>query len=105
MDPSDIPRAVTAGLTTASDLGLSADDATVLHASNRIAVRLLPTDVLVRVAHEAHTLGAAFEVEVARRLTASGAPVAGVDPRVERLTCALERRFNWRGVRLEGQPR
>jgi len=83
MQPSDIRRAVAAGLTTASDLGLRADEATVLHASNRIAVRLLPADVLARVAHESHAPGAAFEVEVARRLVAAGAPMAEVDPRVE----------------------
>lgn len=83
MDPSDIARAVAAGLATANDIGLKADEAVVLHASNRIAVRLLPGDVLARVAHDSHAPGAGFEVEIAQRLAATGAPVAQLDARVE----------------------
>lgn len=83
MDPSDIARAVAAGLATANDIGLKADEAVVLHASNRIAVRLLPGDVLARVAHDSHAPGAGFEIEVAQRLAAAGAPVAELEPRVE----------------------
>jgi Ser/Thr protein kinase RdoA (MazF antagonist) len=55
----------------------------VLHDSNRIAVRLLPCDVLARVAHIDHRAGAEFEVEVARRCGEVDAPVAGLEPRVE----------------------
>ena len=80
---SDIPRAVAAAMATASDLGLGSNRAIVLHASNRIAVRLLPSNVLVRVADEVHASGAEFEVSMARRLAVTGAPIAQLDPRVE----------------------
>ena len=51
MKTSEVPRAVAAGMSTASALGLRVDDAVVVHDSNRIAVRLLPCDVLARVAY------------------------------------------------------
>jgi len=74
---------VAAGMSTASALGLLVDDAVVVHDSNRIAVRLLPCDVLARVAYVAHQAGAEFEVEVARRLAETDSPVAALEPRVE----------------------
>ena len=83
MKASEVPRAVAAGMSTASALGLTVDDAVVLHDSNRLAVRLLPCDVLARVAHVAHQAGAEFEVEVARRLAETDSPVAELEPRVE----------------------
>jgi Ser/Thr protein kinase RdoA (MazF antagonist) len=70
-------------MSTASALDLRVDDAVVLHDSNRLAVRLLPCDVLVRVAHVARRAGAEFEVEVARRLAETDSPVAALEPRVE----------------------
>jgi Ser/Thr protein kinase RdoA (MazF antagonist) len=82
MKSSDIPRAVAAAKSTASSLGLRADDAVVLQESNRIAVRLLPCDVLARVAYVAHQASAAFEVAVVRRLGATASPVAALAPRV-----------------------
>jgi hypothetical protein len=63
--------------------GLRVDDAVVLHDSNRLAVHLRPCDVLARVAPRARQHGAEFEVEVARRLAETGAPLAALDPRVE----------------------
>ena len=63
--------------------GLRVDDAVVLNDSNRLAVRLRPCDVLVRVAPRARQNGAEFEVEVARRLAETGTPLAALDPRVE----------------------
>ena len=39
-------------MSSASALGLTVDDATALHNSNRLALRLLPCDVLARVALE-----------------------------------------------------
>lgn len=72
-----------AAVSTATALGLRADDAVVLHDSNRITVRLVPCDVLARVAHVAHQAGAEFEVEVARRLVETDSPVAEPEPRVE----------------------
>lgn len=83
MKASDVPRAVAAAVSTATALGVRADDAVVLHDSNRITVRLVPCDVLARVAHVAHQPGAEFEVEVARRLVETGSPVAEPEPRVE----------------------
>jgi Phosphotransferase enzyme family len=85
MQTSQVRSAVRAALSSASALGLAVDDAVVLHNSNRIAVRLLPCDVLARVAHVAHQLGvkAEFEVEVARRLAETDSPVAELEPRVE----------------------
>jgi aminoglycoside phosphotransferase (APT) family kinase protein len=78
---SDVPRAVAAATETASALGLQVDDAQVLHASNRLAVRLLPADVLARVALPTHGAGA-LEIDLAARLTATDSPVALLDPRV-----------------------
>src|SRR5438045_2118168 len=83
MKASEVPRAVAAGMSAAAALDLRVDDAVVLHDSNRLAVRLLPCDVLVRVAHVAHQAGAEFEIEVAGRLAETDSPVAGLEPRVE----------------------
>ena len=77
----DVARAVEAARSTASGLGLSAEEAIVVHASNRLAIRLLPSDVLARVASPAHQ-AAQFEVDLAVRLAAPGTPVAALDPRV-----------------------
>lgn len=81
MKASDVPRAVAAALSTATALGLSVDDAAVLHDSNKLTLRLLPCDVLARVAPEAQV--AQFEIELAQRLTESDSPVATLEPRVE----------------------
>ena len=67
---------------TASALGLTVDDAIVLHDSNRLAVRLLPCDVLARVAPAAHQV-AQFEVDLAQRLAETESPVGALEPRVE----------------------
>jgi hypothetical protein len=81
MGPSDHPRAVAAATAVASRLGLEVDDAIVLHASNRLAIRLLPCDVLARVAPAGHRT-ADFEVMLAQRLAATDCPVGGLDRRV-----------------------
>lgn len=83
MEASEIRRAVEAGRATASALGLQVDDVVVIHNSDRIALRLIPCDVLARVAPSAHQAGSEFEVEVARRLAETGGPVAELEPRVE----------------------
>ena len=73
--------AVAAATATASALGLAVDEAIVLHASNRLAIRLLPCDVLARVAPPGH--GAAqLEVDLATRLVGVDCPIAALDPRV-----------------------
>jgi aminoglycoside phosphotransferase (APT) family kinase protein len=83
MQASDVPRAVAAALSIASALGLTADDAIVLQDSNRLVVRLLPCDVVARVASVVHQPGAAFEVELAQRLAQTESPVAALEPQVE----------------------
>jgi phosphotransferase family enzyme len=82
MEASEVRRAVTAAMSSASTLGLAVDDAIVVHNSNRLALRLLPADVLARVAPVAHQV-AQFEVQLAERLVRSGCPVGALDPRVE----------------------
>lgn len=81
MNAAETARAVEAAVAVTAAAGLRVDGATVLHNSNRIAVRLVPCDVLARVAPAART-NAAFEVEVERRLTEAGSPVGRLDPRV-----------------------
>jgi aminoglycoside phosphotransferase (APT) family kinase protein len=82
MQPSEIQRALAAAMAIASALGLPVDDAIVLHNSNALIARLLPCDIVARVAPMAHQ-AAQFEIEVARRLAEAGSPVAALDPRAE----------------------
>jgi aminoglycoside phosphotransferase (APT) family kinase protein len=82
MRPSEIQRALAAAVPIASALGLPADDAIVLHDSNKLTVRLLPSDVVARVAPVAHQV-ARLEIELARRLAETRSPVAALDPRAE----------------------
>jgi hypothetical protein len=82
MQASEVSRAVAAAISTVSSLDLTVDDAIVLHDSNKLTLRLLPCDVLARVAPVAHQ-DAQFEVELAQRLAESGCPVAALEPRVE----------------------
>jgi phosphotransferase family enzyme len=82
MHPAELSRAVTAARSIAESLGLTADDAVVLNNSNTLILRLLPGDVLARVAPAAHQV-AQFEIDLAQRLAESGSPVAALDPRVE----------------------
>ena len=75
------PRAVGAAISVASDLGLTVERAVVLHASNRSTLRLLPADLVGRVALSSH--GAMqLEVDLAARLAGVDGPVATLDPRV-----------------------
>jgi aminoglycoside phosphotransferase (APT) family kinase protein len=83
MQAADIPRAVAAARSTASALGLQVAEAVVLQASNRLAVRLLPCEVLARVAYVECQASAEFEVAVARLLAETDSPVAALEPRVE----------------------
>jgi len=85
MDASEFPRAVTAATSTACALGLTVVDAIVLQDSNRLVLRLMPCDVVVRVAAMAYQASAQLEIELARRLaeTESPSPVVALDPRFE----------------------
>jgi aminoglycoside phosphotransferase (APT) family kinase protein len=67
-------------MSTASALELTVDDAVVLRNSNKLAVRLLPCDVLARVAPMAQQV-AQLEVELAERLAETESPVAALEPR------------------------
>jgi Phosphotransferase enzyme family len=82
MQPSESRRALAAATLTAAALDLTVSNAIVLHDSNRLAVRLLPCDVLARVAPTEHQ-NAQFEVEIAQRLAETQSPVGALDPRVE----------------------
>ena len=82
MEASEVSRAVAAAMSIAEGLGLPAGDASVLHNSNKLAVRLLPCDVFARVAPAGHEL-AQFEAGLALRLAAASCPVAALEPRVE----------------------
>jgi Phosphotransferase enzyme family len=82
MQPYETQRALAAARSIATALDLPVDDAIVLHDSNRLAVRLLPCDVLARVAPAAHQV-AQFELDLAQRLASTESPVGVLDPRVE----------------------
>jgi len=82
MQASEVPRARAAAMLAASSLDLRVDDAIVLHDSNKLTLRLLPCDVVARVAPVAHQV-AQVEIVLAQRLAKSGSPVAALDPRVE----------------------
>lgn len=85
MQASEVPRAMAAAMSIASSLDLTVDDAIVLHDSNKLTLRLLPCDVIARVARvvPGALQGAQFEVELAQRLAKSGCPVAALERRVD----------------------
>ena len=82
MEIPELTRAIAAATSVAASLDLPADDAIVLHNSNRVALRLTPCDVLARVAPVRHE-AAQFEVELAQQFAEAGCPVGLVEPRVE----------------------
>lgn len=82
LQTSDVSRAVTAAMSITSAIGLTVNDAVVLQNSNKLALRLLPCDVLARVAPLAQQV-ALFEVELAQRLAETEGPVAALEPRAE----------------------
>lgn len=87
MEPTEVSRALTATTSVASELGLSVEDAIVLQHANRLAVRLVPCDVLARVAATVrrNQEAAAFELELVQRFDEADSPVAVIEPRVEPL--------------------
>ena len=82
MQPSEIQRALGAAMSIVSALGLPVDDAVVLHDSNKLTVRLLPCDIVARVAPIAQQV-AQFEIGLAQRLAETRSPVAALDPRAD----------------------
>lgn len=78
---TDVTRAIAAATSVAASLDLRADDTTVLHNSNKLALRLMPCGVFARVAPVGQEV-ARFEVELAQRLAEAGCPVCPLEPRV-----------------------
>jgi hypothetical protein len=81
---SDVTRAIAAATSVAGSLDLPANDAIVLHNSNKLALRLTPCDVLARVAQVGQEV-AQLEVELAQRLAEAGCPVGRLEPRADPL--------------------
>lgn len=81
MQAADVSRAVAAARSTASALGMAADDAVVLQNSNKLTLRLLPCDTLARVAPLVDQV-VQFEVELAGLLAETGSPAAALEPRI-----------------------
>ncbi|MEW1926073.1 hypothetical protein AB0419_20920, partial [Streptomyces sp. NPDC088360] len=79
---TDVTRAIAAATSVAASLDLPADDAIVLHNSNKLALRLTPCEVFARVAPLGQEV-AQFEVELAQRLAEAGCPMCPLEPRVE----------------------
>lgn len=82
METAAREQAAAAAKSVAESLGLRADDAVVLNDSNKLTLRLLPCDVVARVAPPEHR-AVQFEIDVAQRLAVAGSPVVALDPRVE----------------------
>ena len=82
MEATEGSRAVAAAVSTVAGLGLKVEHVDVLQDSNKLTLRLLPSDVLARVAPAAEQV-ARFEIELAQRLAEAGSPVAALEPRVE----------------------
>ncbi|MFJ6015280.1 phosphotransferase [Streptomyces sp. NPDC092952] len=82
MDKPDVTRAIAAATSVAESSGLPADDVTVLHNSNKLALRLTPCDVFARVAPVGQEV-AQFEVDLAQRLIKAGCPVCPLEPRAD----------------------
>ncbi len=78
---AEVSRAAAAAMSIAAALDLIVDDAIVLHKSNNLALRLLPCDVVARVAPAAQHV-AEFEIELAQRLTEVECAVGSLEPRV-----------------------
>jgi aminoglycoside phosphotransferase (APT) family kinase protein len=87
MESAEARRAVAAAMSTASALDLAVGDAVVLNDSNRLVVRLTPSDTVARVTpmthHAGHQVSPEREVEVVNRLAQTESPVAALDARVE----------------------
>ncbi|WP_371406799.1 aminoglycoside phosphotransferase family protein [Kribbella sp. NBC_00662] len=82
MEASEGARATDAAKWIASSCGLVVEEAVVLHNSNKLALRLLPCDVMARVA-PVHEQNAQFEIDIAQQLVEFGSPMAALEPRVE----------------------
>jgi len=82
MHAPEIERAVAAATSLAAELDLAVSETMLLHNSNKLALRLLPCDVVARVAPVGEEV-AQFELDIAGGLADVGSPVAALEPRVE----------------------
>jgi hypothetical protein len=73
MNSAGVSRATETSMAIVLGLDLPVSDAIVLHDSNKLALRLVPCDIVARVAHIGREV-AALEVELAQRL-AEGSPI------------------------------
>lgn len=115
--PLDDPRVPTS-LVLLTELGLPADEAPEMHASNTLTLRLRPADVVARIAPRDRAEDLAIELERAEALLAVGAPVGPPAPRLapsvhvlalleECRTLSLALATTWRwgpGGHLPGRP-
>jgi Ser/Thr protein kinase RdoA (MazF antagonist) len=83
MQTSHVRSAVGAATSIASAHGLRVEDAVILQDSNRLVLRLMPCDIVARIAPIAYQASAEFEVAVARRLAKTESSVAALEPRLE----------------------
>jgi hypothetical protein len=83
MPVSRLARAVDAALSTATALDLTVDDAQVLQNSTRVTLRLMPCDVVARIAPMSFRASAELEVALSQLLSKIQSPVAALEPRVE----------------------
>jgi hypothetical protein len=83
MQAPEVSRAVAAAMSTASALGLKSTNAIVLQNSNKLVLRLMPCDVVARVAPMDHRARAEYEVELAQRHAETESPVGLLEPRVQ----------------------
>lgn len=81
VEPIVVDRAITEASFLATDAGLAVDRAVVLQNSNKLALRLLPCDLLARVAILGQEV-AELELDVAQRLADRDCPVASPDARM-----------------------
>ncbi|WP_052592749.1 hypothetical protein [Luteipulveratus mongoliensis] len=84
MEAELVARATVAASSLGRDLELQVDDVVVVQNSNKLALRVLPCNVLARTAVAGEEV-AAFEIVVTQHLGALSAPIARPDPRVEPL--------------------
>jgi Ser/Thr protein kinase RdoA (MazF antagonist) len=83
MHRSEAQRAAAAARSIVSAYDLRVDDAIVLQDANRLVLRLMPCDLVARVAPMEFQPSAELEVELAQRLAGTESPVAALDSRVE----------------------
>jgi hypothetical protein len=83
MESSQVQRAITIAQTIVGELGLSVNEAVVIHNSDRIAVRLLPCDVLARIAPQTVAESLQFEAEIAWQLAQTNSPVGLLEPHAQ----------------------